>query len=453
MFTMKSLFAGARDESTIDTRLRTDVYKPIMQNFARGRGIHSTPVVFGLTNRMKEMRLADVIPESYLREQLDHVKSLMMTPAHASFIQGMTVTDGGVKKFMYPDPTYSDFMLKQTLCDYDLSVEDGQFNLTFSGTWFGEENAASHWEIPAMAVLCESYIYWYLKRMLDNNDITESEVSRLFAQAYDRVVQSAVKFAVAPGSPTFAQFGLRRAISQSWMYIVQQVIDEMIPDQCVGVSDVQMAFDRGSSNPIGTRAHELAMVYTTLRGDSDDEIRESQFQLELDWAEDNPRPLRILLPDCYGSEQFYTHAPEQIVREHAGVRIDSMPTKAHDPLYLNWLNRFAETPLDKIVLPSDRQDADSLPAEHAQFAHQYGAFSGGIGGGWMNDIKGLLPDPLFRIPNIVIKSWYANGRPCTKIGDAPNGGKVTGPDAEHNARMIQIHSPEGWSKHRGKLAA
>ena len=451
MFTMKQLFAGANDAPHITSRLRTDVYKFNMQYFARAKGVHNTPVVFELTNRSPELRLADVIPESYLREQLDHVKALMLTPAHASFVQGMTVNDGGVKKFMYPDPSYSDFLVRQTLSDYDLSVRDGQFRLSFAGTWFGEQNAASPWEIAAMAIIRESYVYWYLKRMLGANEITHAEISRLFAAAYQRVVCSAEKFRRALGRPTFANFGLRRPVSIPWIYIVQEVIDEMIPNLCVGVSDVQHSFDRSSSNPIGTRAHEAAMVYANLGDDTDDSMRESQFYLEFDWAEVFPRPLRILLPDCFGSKQFYDHAPAQIARDHAGVRIDSMPTALHDPLYRDWLKQHGGDPKKQLVLPSDGQDADSFPAEHVQFAPVYGAFSAGIGGGWTNDIKGLA-GPLFRTPNIVIKASYANGRPCTKIGDAPNGGKVTGPDAAHNARVIRAYSEAGWAEHIGNLA-
>ena len=450
---MKDLFAGARDEAIIDTRLRTDVYKYIMQYFARKMGKHNTQVVFGLTNRNPEMRLADVIPEAYLREQLDVVKSMMMTPAQASFIQGMTVNDEGKQTFMYPDASYTNFMLGQTMSDYNLEMRDGQFDLTFSGTWFGDQNSASHWEIPAMAIISESYVYWYLKRKLEANEITQSEIAAVFAEAYQRVVASAQTFRDADGLPTFAHFGLRRATSQAWMYTGLDIIADICPDNCIGASDVQLMFDDGKSNPIGTRAHEAAMVWATLGPDTDDWLRESQFDLDINWGREMPRPLRILLPDCFGSEQYYQHAPAEIARMHAGVRIDSMETADHDPLYLQWLLEQSVDPKTQIVIPSDGQNAKKFVPEYQQFDAQYRALSAGTGGMWTNDIKGLLADPLFRTPNIVIKSQYANGRPCTKIGDAPNGGKVTGVDSENNARYIRAFSAAGWKEHSGQLAA
>ena len=452
MFKMKDLFSAARDEPIIDTRLRNDIYKFNMQFFAREMGVHNTPVTFGLTNRSPELRLADVIPEEYLREQLDHLKSLMMTPAQSSFLQGMTVEDNGQQKFMFPDPSYAKFMQQQTLSDYSLKVVDGQFDLRFEGNWFGDKNAVSYWEPPAMSIICESYVYWYLKGLLDRNEITESEISGLFTAAYQRVVYQAKLFRDAPNNPTFMQFGLRRQVSSYWSSLVQDVIDEIAPLNFIGVSDTQMAYERGDSDPKGTIAHEAAIIWANLGSNTDDWLRESQFDLVMKWAEVFPQPLQILLPDCYGTKQFFDHAPAEIARNHWGTRIDSMETDKHDPLYRAWLIRHEVDSRTKLVIPSDGQTGEKFIPEHAKFAYQYKAFSAGIGGAWTNNIKGLAGHG-FRTPNIVIKPWYANGRPCTKLGDAPNGGKVTGPDCSHNERVRKAFSDEGWSMHQGSLAA
>ncbi len=445
---MRQYFATARDEPIVDSRLRNDVYKWIMDFFARARKVHNTEVVFGLTNRGTELRLAEVIPEAFLREQLDHVRGVQLTPAYASFLQGMTVEEHDAYKFMFPDPSYAAFLEAQTLSDYELRTVpgEGQFDLRFKGTWFGAKNAASLWEVPAMKIICESYVYWYLKGLLDRNEVTRSEIRAWFAAAERRVVENAKLFRDAPGNPTCAQFGLRREVSTDYTRHAQDIIDEVMGERCVGVSDTHLAYERGSSNPKGTVAHELAMVWQTLGPDTDDWIRESQFEVALWWARTFPRPLRILLPDCLGTEQFYAHAPREIAEQYDGTRIDSMETGLHDPLYLAWLARHDIDPKTVIVIPSDGQTAEKFLPEYERFGHRYRAFSAGIGGGWTNNVKGIA-GPGFRTPNIVIKAWYANGRPCTKIGDAPDGGKVTGPDKVHNVRVMRAVSPEGWAEH------
>lgn len=193
------------------------------------------------------------------------------------------------------------------------------------------------------------------------------------------------------------------------------------------------------------------MIMATCLPDTDDWIREAPFYTAIKWAEVFPGPLCILLPDCHGTNQFYAHAPARIAHENPGTRIDSMETSDHDPLYLAFLRKHGVDPKSKIVIPSDGQHAAKFVAEHQRYAHQYRAFSGGIGGAFTNNIKGLA-GPGFRTPNLVIKAWYANGRPCTKVADAPNGGKVTGPDPKHNMRVIRAVSPEGWATHSGSLA-
>jgi nicotinate phosphoribosyltransferase len=451
---MKERFPTARDEPLIDTRLRNDVYKWTMMYFAIQQEVQNTPVVFGLTNRDPSLRLADVIPESFLREQLDHYKSLKMTPAQASFLQGMTVEENGKHMFMFPDPSFASYLQRQTVSDYQLSTikEEGQFDLRFDGTWFAVQYSSSLWEVPAMSIICQSYVYWYVKNLLDTNQVTKSEVRAWFAEADQRIVNNAKLFRDAPGNPTFAQFGLRREVSTYHTRRAQAIIDDICPNSCIGVSDTQLSYELGNSNPKGTKAHEEKMVWANLGPDTDDWIRESQFDADLKWAETFPRTLRILLPDCYGTKQYYEHAPAQIAKLYAGTRIDSMETYDHDLLFKPWLNRHDVDSESVIVIPSDRQTARKFLPEHKQFANQYLALSAGMGGAWTNDIKGIA-GPLFRTPDIVIKSWYANGRPCTKVGDAPNGGKVTGPCREHNQRVIRAVSPEGWAKHKGTLAA
>ena len=56
----------------------TDFYKLLMCQSVF-RNSPDTTVTFSLINRSKDVRLADLIDEGELREQLDHVRSLSLT--------------------------------------------------------------------------------------------------------------------------------------------------------------------------------------------------------------------------------------------------------------------------------------------------------------------------------------------------------------------------------------
>ena len=448
---LKQKFAVARDEPIVDSPLRTDMYKFHMMYFALKKGVQNTPVRFGLFNRSKTFRFADVVPETALREQLDHIKQLKITAAKASFLQGLTAEVGGGREFIYPDPAFTNHLLGVRLCDYELGVKQGEFALTFDGGWYAQDNCSGLWEIPASSTVSELGLYYTLKRMYDNNDITMSEIENFFNQMHTRLVEGAKIFMAAPSKPTMSPQGLRRAASVQHSIDSTLTLMDLLGPQCVGPSDVQLAMDIGSANPIGTVAHETSIVWPTLYEDTDDAMRESQFKFALAWAETFPPPLRNLLPDTYGSRQFFDHAPAEIATLFPNYRPDSMTTEEADVVYSQFLERHGVDKAGKGIFPSDGQTLVGFPAEHAQFSLEYARCSAGIGGDTTANFKGLIPG--VEPANIVIKPISANGRPTVKIGDTPNGGKLTGVDPEHNKRAVHVFSEAGWAEHKTAIAA
>src|SRR5690606_16354450 len=67
--------------------LDTDFYKLLMcQSVFRNRP--DVDVTFSLINRTPAIRLADLIDEGELREQLDHVRSLSLTRGESTWLRG-----------------------------------------------------------------------------------------------------------------------------------------------------------------------------------------------------------------------------------------------------------------------------------------------------------------------------------------------------------------------------
>ena len=78
----------------------TDFYKLLMcQSIFRNKP--DTTVVFSLINRSTKVRLADLIDEGELREQLDHVRSLSLTRGESTWLRGNTFY--GKRQMFRPD--------------------------------------------------------------------------------------------------------------------------------------------------------------------------------------------------------------------------------------------------------------------------------------------------------------------------------------------------------------
>ena len=67
----------------------TDFYKLLMcQSVFRNKP--DTQVTFSLINRTKSIRLADLVDEGELREQLDHIRTLRLTRGESTWMRGNT---------------------------------------------------------------------------------------------------------------------------------------------------------------------------------------------------------------------------------------------------------------------------------------------------------------------------------------------------------------------------
>ncbi len=388
--------------------LDNDFYKLLMcQSVFRNRP--DTQVTFSLINRSSKIRLADVIDEGELREQLDHVRSLSLTRGESTWLRGNTFY--GKRQMFRSD--FMEWFDSLRLPPYHLEKRDGQFELTFEGRW----HEVMMWEIPALAVLME------LRGRAVLAEMGKFELQVLYARAMARIWEKIDRLKKIDGL-RIADFGTRRRHSFLWQDWCVQAMIEGLGQTFIGTSNCRIAMRR-DIEAIGTNAHELPMVYSAL-ANTDGELRRAPYRVLADWHEEHEGNLRIILPDTYGTAGFLKHAPDWLAG-WTGIRIDSGdPTKGAETAIAWWKSR-GEDPTQKLVIFSDGLDVDKIEELHGRFKGRV-KVSFGWGTLLTNDFRGFADHDGLSPFSLVCKAVSANGRPTVKLSDNPN--KAMGPKDE-----------------------
>ena len=386
----------------------TDFYKLLMcQSIFRNRP--DTSVTFSLINRTKTVRLAELIDEGELREQLDHVRSLSLSRGESTWLRGNTFY--GKRQMFRPD--FMEFLEGLRLPPYQLEKRKGQYELTFEGTW----PQVMLWEIPALAILMELRSRAVLK------DMGRFELQVLYARAMTRLWEK-VQTLRQLTDLRIADFGTRRRHSFLWQDWCVPAMIEGLGERFTGTSNCLIAMRR-DIEAIGTNAHELPMIYAAL-ADSDAELRQAPYEVLADWHEEHEGNLRIILPDTYGTEGFLKHAPDWLAG-WTGIRIDSGAPAEGAEAAIRWWRDRGEDPRQKLIIFSDGLDVDRIVALHRQF-HGRVKVSFGWGTLLTNDFRGFVPGDGLAPFSLVCKAVAADGRPTVKLSDNP--AKAMGPAAE-----------------------
>ena len=386
----------------------TDFYKLLMcQSVFRNR--RDTRVAFSLINRSSEVRLADLVDEGELREQLDHIRSMQLTRGESTWLRGNTFY--GKRPMFRPD--FMEWFEGMRLPDYHLEKRDGQYELSFEGSW----PEVMAWEIPALAGLME------LRGRAGVKHMGRFELQVLYARAMTKLWQKieAMRYV---DDLRIADFGTRRRHSYLWQDWCVQAMLEGLGDKFVGTSNCAIARHR-DIEAIGTNAHELPMVYSALAVD-DVALARAPYDVLADWQEEHDGNLRIILPDTYGTEGFLNNAPDWLAT-WTGIRIDSGDPAQGAETAINWWVSKGQDPRDKLVIFSDGLDVAEMLSLQRRFASRV-KVSFGWGTNLTNDFRGLVPDRGLDAFSLVCKAVSANGNPTVKLSDNPN--KAVGPDDE-----------------------
>ncbi len=378
-----------------------------------------THVKFSLINRTKSVRLADLIDEGELREQLDHIRSLSLSRGESTWLRGNTFY--GKRQMFRSD--FMEWFENMRLPEYHLEKRDGQYELTFEGKWC----EVMLWEIPALAVLMELRS----RAVLDNMGKFELQV--LYARAMTRVWEKVERLRAVDGL-RIADFGTRRRHSFLWQDWCVQAMQEGLGEKFVGTSNCKIAMKR-DIEAIGTNAHELPMVYSAL-AQTDDALRQAPYQVLEDWQEEHDGNLRIILPDTYGTQGFLEHAPDWLAG-WTGIRIDSGDPATGAEIAIKWWKERGEDPRDKLVIFSDGLDVEKIIELHKQFEGRV-RVSFGWGTLLTNDFRELVPDGGLDPFSIVCKAVEADRNPTVKLSDNP--GKAMGPtdQIERYKRVFEL---------------
>lgn len=375
-----------------------------------------TTVTFSLINRSSSIRLAELIDEGELREQLDHVRSLSLTRGESTWLRGNTFY--GKRQMFRPD--FMEWFERLRLPAYHLEKRDGQYELTFEGRW----PEVMLWEIPALSVLMELRSRVVLERK------GRFELQVLYARAMTKLWEKITRLREIDGLK-IADFGTRRRHSFLWQDWAVQAMSEGLERKFTGTSNCLIAMRR-EVEAIGTNAHELPMIYSALTN-SDAELTQAPYQVLADWQEEHEGNLRIILPDTYGTEGFLRNAPDWLA-SWTGIRIDSGDPARGAEIAIQWWKDRGEDPREKLVIFSDGLDVEKIEELHRQFL---GRVKVSFGWGTMltNDFRGLVAGDALAPFSLVCKAVSANGRPTVKLSDNPN--KAMGP-ADEIARYKRV---------------
>lgn len=414
-------------DPVVRSLLDTDFYKLLMLQFIwlHFREVNAT---FTLANRTSSMRLADMIPEKSVRQQFDHVLDLRFRKSELIWLAGNTFY--GTRGIFQPE--FIDWLDHGfRLSDYELTVKDGQFELSFEGRWI----ETTMWELYALSIINE------LKTRASLRDMSEFDLDILYAQAKTRLWTKIERLRDVP-CLRLADFGTRRRHSFLWQEYVVMAMHSALGESFSGTSNTYLAY-KHDLEAIGTNAHEIPMALAAM-AENDEDLKASQYRVLELWQQTYAGALLIMLPDTFGTTQFLEDAPDWVA-DWTGQRTDSKdPYEAGDE-YIAWLEKRGRDPRSKLLIASDALDVDVILGLHAYFSGRmmfgvrpddfYSAkdffdrrkwvperrirFSAGWGTLLTNDFRNCHPhgDGTFDPISLVCKLSEANGRPAVKLSD------------------------------------
>jgi len=407
--------------------LDTDFYKLLMLQFI-WKNFPQTQTAFTLQNRMPSVRLGEMIEVHELEEQLTAAKELRFHKSELIWLAGNSFYG---KRGIF-EPAFLEWLENDfALSDYELTIEDGQFNLRFSGPW----TATTLWEIYALTIIDELKTRASLKRL------SELELDILYARAKTRVFEKMERLRDVPRL-SVSDFGTRRRHSFLWQEYVVTAMADVLGANFTGTSNTYLAY-KHDLEAMGTNAHELPMALAAM-ATSDEELQQAQYRLLDLWQQSYQGELLILLPDTYGTTQFLAGASDWVA-DWTGQRIDSKDPFTAGDEYITWLEQHGRDPRQKRLIASDALDVDQILALHAYFGgrlrngaqpHEFHRaadfndasrwaderrirFSAGWGTLLTNDFRGCNPqgsedfDPV----SLVCKLTEVDGRPAVKLSD------------------------------------
>ena len=417
--------------------LDTDFYKLLMLQFI-WKHYPKTRVSFSLFNRSANGPV-DIFAHEELIEQLDHARNVRFRRSELVWLAGNTFYG---RRGIF-EPAFLEWLERDfRLSDYELSVKDGRFHLTFDGLW----TDTTMWELYSLSIINELRTRANLKRL------SEFGLDILYARGKTKLWNKIERLRGVPNL-SVADFGTRRRHSFLWQEYVVEAMATNLGSGFTGTSNAFLAHKHDLES-IGTNAHEIPMVLAAL-APNDEALKASQYHVLEQWQNTYEGALRIMLPDTFGTTQFLDGAPDWTA-DWTGQRVDSKDPYIAGDEYIEWLKARGRDPHDKLVIASDALDVDDILGLHAYFGGTLARgitaldfrsaddfrdkrkwtsgrrirFSAGWGTLLTNDFRGCDPsgDSGFDPISLISKVSSVEGRPAVKLSD--NYAKALGPPTE-----------------------
>src|SRR5271167_4932533 len=331
--------------------LDSDFYKLLMLQFI-WKHCPKTRVSFSLLNRSTSVRLADMFPREELVHQMEHVRNVRFRRSELVWLAGNTFYG---RRGIF-EPAFLEWLERDfRLSDYELSVKDGHFHLSFDGLW----TDTTMWELYSLSIINE------LRTRANLKKLSEFGLDILYAKAKTKLWNKIERLRGVPDLRV-ADFGTRRRHSFLWQEYVVEAMASNLETGFTGTSNAFLAH-KHDLEAIGTNAHELPMVLAALVPPDDDEaLKASQYRVLEMWQKTYDGELRIMLPDTFGTTQFLEGAPDWAA-DWTGQRVDSKDPYIAGDEYIAWLNSRGRDPHNKRVIASDSLDIDDILGLHAHF--------------------------------------------------------------------------------------
>src|SRR5579871_1055339 len=333
-----------RIDPAVRTLLDTDFYKLLMLQMIWKMHPRLT-ATFQLINRTSSVKLAEIIDEKELTDQLDHARSLTLAKNERIWLAGNTFY--GTQQIF--EPGFMEYLADFRLPEYELTRRDGQYELRFAGPWA----ETTMWEIPALAIINE------LRARAAMRLMSRFDLDVLYARAKAKLWSKVERLRLLEqeGPLRISDFGTRRRHGFLWQRWCVEALQEGLGQSFIGTSNVKHAMDTGLE-AIGTNAHELPMVYAAVAED-EEELRGAPYKVLEDWAQMYGGNLLVVLPDCFGTTSFLRDAPDWVA-DWKGARPDSKAPIEGALELIDWWRSRGRNPREKLVVLSDAMDIDSI---------------------------------------------------------------------------------------------
>ncbi len=406
-------------EFPVQSLVDLDFYKLLMgqviHRFHKGKQIK-----FKLIIRDTTIPVGRLVDKDELRNSLDYVRSLRMRKTDLYYLRGIDLFE----LYMFQED-YLKFLENLELPPYKLEHTDNSIELSFEGPW----ESVTMWETIALSIVSQLYYRGVFRT------IPPKDYRLIYERAAEKLEHKLRNLFDHPGI-RFADFSERRRHSFLWQDFAIKTAKRMFGKRFTGTSGVYMAF-KHDLTPVGTYAHEPPMVMTALAG-SEEEMRYAQYRFLEEWAMVYQKGLRLILPDTYGSEQFFAGAPSWVLKWDAQRQDSGIPIEEGER-YVRWLREGGEDPEKHSTIFSDGLDVRPMVEIDNHFGDRH-RHAFGWGTLFGNDFIGTYENPYLRPIAMVCKVVEAEGRDVVKLPN--NLKKATGTQKEIE-RYMNIFGRQG----------